>query len=342
MVDDKQQKYRLSEEVRELLTEAEREPYKSINARRGTSIGYFEHLIEKVDPFLQRFEQEVGLNGTSTWKGLRLHECAPYIPPEQVKHTQLRTLLAAHMKGIFYATLDQEQNAAVIPLENYGHWLENGNLHYSTYTMPHFTIIRPLHIDAKKHLISLGIPELEGKARKILEEMVAQAPEFKGDPTNGILNYLQQAYIAFAETLHSLASTCFEIEAYRNDPALMGAFNAAIELPPAQIVVDTWKEAGAPFGYKLNEDGSGDGRQSFVEEHRQYIDLDQLHAECLKSARDYVGSMELIKKVYESLSNLEMDDFRTALMEFMETQKPAGILSPLAFIQEHVRKRENR
>ncbi len=336
------QKYQLSDGVKELFREANEEAYRLINQRNGTSISYFEELIPRVDPFLQRFEQEVGLNGTSVWKGRRLHECTEYVLPSEVRHTPLRALLGKHMNGLFYAVLDQGGDAAIIPLENYEVWQEKGKPHYHTYTMPHFIIIRPLHIDAKKHIIGLGLPGLEENARKLLNEMRAGSPGFDFKPIDRAFDYINEAYIGFADTLHSLATVCFEIEVHKSDPLLMGAFNSTIELPPAQVVADAWREAGAPFDYKPNRNERSERRRSFIEEYRQQIDLDQVHTECLQSARDYVASMKTVGRIYGSLSNSEMDAFQTALTDFMETQKPAGVLSPLDCIQRHIRKRKKK
>ena len=45
-------KYQLSQEVQELFEEAKKEPYRSINAIRGTDIGYFRDLLSAVDQFI--------------------------------------------------------------------------------------------------------------------------------------------------------------------------------------------------------------------------------------------------------------------------------------------------
>ena len=106
------QKYELSDGVKKLFNEAKKGPYKSINKARGTSIGYFAYLIPEVDKTLQRFEQEIGLNSTLVWKGLRLHECERGRP--------LSKVVSSHLTGNYFAHLDKQDDSARILLENYG------------------------------------------------------------------------------------------------------------------------------------------------------------------------------------------------------------------------------
>ena len=325
-------KYQISDGVKELLRESKIEPYNSINRRRGTSIDYFEYLIPAVDQTLQRFEREIGLSSTSTWKGLRLHECQPETP--------LSKTAASHLTGNYFAHFAEDEDAAIISLENYGTWeMPDGSMHYHCYTMPHLAIIRPIHIDAKKHIIELKLRSLEEKTRESMNQLIKKSQDQIFEAGLHLCEHLNKTYISFADILHSLATTYFEIEAHKSDPSLMDAFDTVIELPPHKSVIDALKETGYPVDYKLSEGEEVEGRRSFVKKNMAYIDLEQLGIECLESARRHVMSMDTIRRVFASLSELDFDTYAESMNEFFESQKPAGILSPIAFMEEHVNMR---
>ncbi len=323
------QKYQISDGIKELFRESKREPYNSINRARGTSIDYFEYLIPEVDKTLQRFEQEIGLNSTSTWKGLRLHECRPETP--------LNKVASSHLIGNYFAHLDTNEDSAIIPLENYGIWeMPDGSMHYHCYTMPHLAIIRPVHIDAKKHIVKLELLDLERKVKESMNDLINKTQDQTFESGLRICEHFNKVYTTFPDILHSLATTYFEIEAYKSNPSLMDAFDTVIELPPNKGVIDALKETGCPADYKLNEDMEVGNRKSFIKKNLARLDLEQLSKECLESARSYVMSMDTIRRVLTSLSELDFDTYAESMNEFFESQKPAGILSPMAFLEEHV------
>ncbi len=326
-------KYELSSEVKKLFDEARKEPYHSINRGRVTSIEYFEYLIGELGPFLQRFEEEVGLNSTSEWRGKRLHECRPEKP--------LSKTASSHLVGHYFAHLDENEDAAIIPLENYGAYEEeDGSLHYHTYTMPHLAIIRPVHIDAKKHIKELQLHELEIGARESSDRIKEQFPEFES--LNTIYDYINKSYTAFPDILHSLAVIYFEIEGYNSDSSPMVAFDTVIELPPNQLVIDALKEVGCPIGYKLNEDEQVNERESFIRKNLAVLNLDQMSRECLASVKRYVKSMNTIREILSSLSRMDFDAYEESMNEFLESQKFAGFFSAFDFLEkekEHIVRR---
>jgi len=46
--------------------------------------------------------------------------------------------------------------------------------------------------------------------------------------------------------------------------------------------------------------------------------------------------MDTIRRVLTSLSELDFDTYAKSMNEFFESQEPAGILSPMAFLEKHV------
>lgn len=326
-------KYLVSDSMKQLFQESKIEPCASINRHRGTSVAYYEYLISEVEQTLKEFESEVGLNCASAWKGVRLRECNP---GQSLDMTASSLLMRTYM-GHF----DRDNSFAIFPLEDYRIWEENdGALYYHSCTKPSILITRPLYIDAGKHLEELELRDLLQKTEKIVDELKDEFPLV--ETVEAAYNYVYKAYMSFADIIVSYALMYFEAKMYAREPSLTAAFNTIIELPPDELIKNILAKYDSSISYKLNTYIDLCDRDSFIETNLHYLDLKRLSDECLQNTRRIVNSMKKAKDILCNLCEHSFDAYIESLDEFMELQTLTGILSPLAFAEEHiVRKSRN-
>jgi hypothetical protein len=335
-------KYELSQGVHELFEEAKKEPYRSINAKRGTSVEYFEQLFPFVDASLQRFEQEIALVTTSSWQGKRLDECRKW-------GSSLRTFLADHLDGLYFANFDQENDAAIIPVENY-EFLDGEHLHCST--MPHYTIIRPAHIDVGKHLIQLGIIEscnqfqgnletLINRIKKEGDKNMKREIKFMDKSLKEIIGKFKLVYLSAGDVIHSLASQYFEIEMFMENPDVMRQFRIPVEFPPAFEITYLLKNI-APQAYMPFEGGCKE-KPSLIEENLKYIDLPQLKAECIESTKKHLRTLAAMHDLFKLDFSTRNQTLLAKSGEIIhEGLKEAGTSSPFVYLDNHINKRKKK